>query len=1610
QDTSGTNGPASALRSARSGLVSREGSVTRISPGSMRIGLGGSSRRGGMVMGSVASRRGSVLMAHAGAGPMAGGTTGVTAGAAATAAAASSGTRRSVRRCTSVMNLGLRAGVTNNSGSSRPGSTVTSRAPSFLGLTGAGLGGQRQDARMLKPPAVGPIGPGAAAIVQPVCLNGLNDGRSPSETVATAAVAVRSGGAVTWTAGLPLLEAEAGAAGSRSPVAREAPSIERTTAPSSTDVLSDLPTGIMLSGLHRHEEPDSGSQCESESGRSSAGRSITPRTLYSRTRRLLAAAAAEPVLISGEAGAEADSTIAFTNTSPQFSPRSHSHLRLPHQEHPTGTAAEAASVVGSASLTNGVTGSAISQRTRSLTQLNIDGNPSSPRQLIRSARSFEHGNSSGRLSVQPHLNPATDLCKSVDSGTSLGLGLGLGLGGGNEESVTERASFISSRSSRLGRHGSFIMLGGGGSSIGPGALAASASAAFRRSASADPAGLGASGCSSRKGTGTGMLNISSGNSSFTASPRTSARVRALHRSRSIDHPYVKVYARSEPHSQEPASPPRTASAMVSLVEVMPTFMDANGQEVEAAHHPDSASRQYCSVSSIGARAQIGSTPALRVPGGLRGCGSGAGREAPTAGSPPGSGTAGPLLVCVTGMIGSSSSGNPPGFRNSCNLLSSIQEEAIEQKGSKEDTLGAVGLGTGIARMTLAPDVTWSAGSGVRHRTGSSSGAGGILLEYTELEASVEQQAEAVSGFNLPSFVLSHLNSSGGGVERPTSSHNVPLPSLNLGIASGTIEPEEFSYTSGGGAGSYTIGGGGGFSNSVFRGFGAALADSHQLSASILAQRLQAPRQFQAAAGVVVPASTSAASSGAIPLPSAPTVGLATATGSPAASSMHDHRMIAASAAESSGVVNALDVGAMPAVGLVVAQDGRSRPSQKHQQQPLEAPDPDVSPVPALPSVPASGAAGRAEVGHSNDGLAGRSLHGSLALPSAASGGGNPAAGSVTSLKPSGSQSSSPLVVGGSGAPDTTGTAASQLAKPLSSLPRSRITSAAQLGGGTVDAALREAGMDANANGRQGHVHGGGGGGGGGGVFLGAAASRDAGSERHGTVVSDFRISSEGFEDVSTLQSAGPGRGATTFSTLDDVEQYMLSPSPSGQGTPFPVQRDDAAVASAIGTTSVTRDHIPLHQTWTSGDKLPAVAAGSGTTTTTIAAAAYSSVVTERTMPEAAVSGLSHAATCPAPSSATAADGRGRGGGCSIGVPTVTGTASGMMTLTSTGMAARVPQLRRRSTKDRLMSLLTSLSRDESDDEEPGDEHEWHDVYACVRQEPASGRAVAVITQTEVTEQVEVQRKLEALLEHEHKVLESIFPRHVIEHMTLQAKHRGGAGSGGVGAVAVGSSWANFRGSAMEALATSHSCVTILFCDIIGFTEMCKEVSAMVVMRFLNTLYMKFDELIDIYGVYKVETIGDCYMVAGGLVRTDVEGNKSVIGDGSEDALHAVRVMSFAKAIMREAAEVVLPTGGEPVQLRVGLHSGPVMSGIVGDKMPRFCLFGDTVNTASRMESTCPPGAIHVSADTRALLQNEAWVATGGVQVKGKGLLETYVWAGHAAAEDEDAERRLKVYL
>ncbi|GIL77900.1 hypothetical protein Vretifemale_7367, partial [Volvox reticuliferus] len=296
--------------------------------------------------------------------------------------------------------------------------------------------------------------------------------------------------------------------------------------------------------------------------------------------------------------------------------------------------------------------------------------------------------------------------------------------------------------------------------------------------------------------------------------------------------------------------------------------------------------------------------------------------------------------------------------------------------------------------------------------------------------------------------------------------------------------------------------------------------------------------------------------------------------------------------------------------------------------------------------------------------------------------------------------------------------------------------------------------------------------------------------------------------------------------------------------------------------------------------------------------------------------------------------------------------------------------------------------------------------------PGNRTLTLTVTQIDVTEQVEAQAGLAKLLEQEHKVLESIFPRHVIEYMTLQegTKPNPVASARGAG----GSSFLSLvpgNVERMASLATWHPGVTILFADCVGFTSMCHAATPLTVMGFLNQLYLRFDHMIDIYKVYKVETIGDCYMVAGGLVAYDDDGYKSVIS-GTEDPLHAVRVMEFAKAMLRASREVRMPHTGEPVQMRIGLHSGPVTSGVVGDRMPRFCVFGDTVNVASRMESTCRPGCIHVSAATQARLPKEAWRDLGMTVVKGKGEMRTFEWAGDvdAPVDGNQLQRVIGLYL
>ncbi|XP_036379833.1 retinal guanylyl cyclase 2-like [Megalops cyprinoides] len=180
-------------------------------------------------------------------------------------------------------------------------------------------------------------------------------------------------------------------------------------------------------------------------------------------------------------------------------------------------------------------------------------------------------------------------------------------------------------------------------------------------------------------------------------------------------------------------------------------------------------------------------------------------------------------------------------------------------------------------------------------------------------------------------------------------------------------------------------------------------------------------------------------------------------------------------------------------------------------------------------------------------------------------------------------------------------------------------------------------------------------------------------------------------------------------------------------------------------------------------------------------------------------------------------------------------------------------------------------------------------------------------------------------------------------------------------------------------------VTLYFSDIVGFTTISANSEPIEVVDLLNDLYTLFDAIIGNHDVYKVETIGDAYMVASGLPVPNGNRHAAEISNMALDILSAVGTFK-----MRHMPDV-------PVRIRIGLHTGPVVAGVVGLTMPRYCLFGDTVNTASRMESTGMPYRIHVSHSTTHILQElkEGYKLQlrGRTELKGKGMEETFWLTG-----------------
>ncbi|KAH7714701.1 guanylyl cyclase [Aphelenchoides avenae] len=186
------------------------------------------------------------------------------------------------------------------------------------------------------------------------------------------------------------------------------------------------------------------------------------------------------------------------------------------------------------------------------------------------------------------------------------------------------------------------------------------------------------------------------------------------------------------------------------------------------------------------------------------------------------------------------------------------------------------------------------------------------------------------------------------------------------------------------------------------------------------------------------------------------------------------------------------------------------------------------------------------------------------------------------------------------------------------------------------------------------------------------------------------------------------------------------------------------------------------------------------------------------------------------------------------------------------------------------------------------------------------------------------------------------------------------------------------GSAVEP--ESYDSVTVFFSDIVRFTELSNKCTPLQVVNLLNDLFSMFDGIIETFDCYKVESVGDGTLVASGLPRRN-------------GIQHVREIANLSLAFMSSSASFRIPhLPSEVVNLRIGFHSGPCVAGVIGMTMPRYCLFGDTVNTASRMESNSQPGKIQLSSDANNLLQMVGGFQTqprGEVIIKGKGVMETF---------------------
>ncbi|MBW3625297.1 MAG: adenylate/guanylate cyclase domain-containing protein [Armatimonadetes bacterium] len=196
---------------------------------------------------------------------------------------------------------------------------------------------------------------------------------------------------------------------------------------------------------------------------------------------------------------------------------------------------------------------------------------------------------------------------------------------------------------------------------------------------------------------------------------------------------------------------------------------------------------------------------------------------------------------------------------------------------------------------------------------------------------------------------------------------------------------------------------------------------------------------------------------------------------------------------------------------------------------------------------------------------------------------------------------------------------------------------------------------------------------------------------------------------------------------------------------------------------------------------------------------------------------------------------------------------------------------------------------------------------------------------------------------------------------------------------------------VEIIADDHPEVTVLFADVSDFTPFAANRPAREVLHYLNEIFSRFDRRVEEHGLEKIKTVGDCYM--------------AIAGAPTPRADHLEATVRLALE-MREETERLSREWGFPVRCKIGLHAGPLVAGVIGEKRFLYDVWGDTVNTASRLETHGVAGKIQVSRDVAERLAGTFTVTRRGIiEVKGKGELETYFLEGEIAPPSPETQEK-----